>query len=76
MNIGFVETKLVDVSAGGIVPRRCNSSNALQLENADEPMLVRLSGRLIDVRLVQPLNAYEPILETPVGIVIEMMSAQ
>ena len=76
MNIGFVGTKSVDVNAGGVVPRRCNSSNALQLENADEPMLVILSGRLIDVRLLQPENADEPILETPVGIVIEMMSAQ
>ena len=47
-----------------------------QLRNASAPMLVTLSGIVIDVRLVQPQNAPAPILVTLSGIVIALRLLQ
>ena len=43
-----------------------------QLLNADEPMLVTLSGTVNEVSLVQLENAFFPMLVTPSPIVIEV----
>jgi len=42
----------------------------LQPQNAEEPMLVTLSGIVILVKLLQPENAEEPMLVTLSGIVM------
>ena len=45
-------------------------------ENAPEPMLVTLSGIVMDVKLVQPENAEPPMLVTLSGIVTAVKPVQ
>ena len=45
-------------------------------ENAPEPMLVTLSGIVIEVKPVQHENAKSPMLVTLSGIVIEVKPVQ
>ena len=47
-----------------------------QRENAESPMLVILSGIVIDVSPEQPENAQSPMLVTPSGIVIDVSPEQ
>ena len=46
------------------------SVKPLQLSNAEEPMLVTLSGIVIPVKPEQALNAEEPMLVTLSGMLI------
>ena len=48
----------------------------LQFKNASPPMLVTLSGILIEVRLLHPLKAASPMLVTPLGTLIEVRLLQ
>ena len=50
--------------------------SAVQLLNAEEPMAVKPSGRVIFARAVQLLNAFDPMLVTPLGIVISVRSVR
>ena len=52
------------------------SVRLLQPLNAYEPILVILSGRLIDVRLVQPLNVCVPMLVSPSGRLMDVRLVQ
>lgn len=42
-----------------------------------DPSIVSIElGKVIEVRLVQPLNAYKPILVTELGIITDVSSSQ
>ena len=64
---------LLTITDGEIL--RCDSNHGVSL-NAHNPILVTLSGIVIDVKQEQPKNVQSPILITPSGIIIEVKPEQ
>ena len=73
---GWIPLKRFDPRVRGMLPNMSICSSLVQPLKGSSPILITLSGIVIDVKAVQSLKASSPILVTLSGIVIDVVAAK